>query len=195
MISNGPQEVTDRVVRDQWEGDHFTGLERSANGTLMENSRLTMLGYLAHKDGYDYKDTPKNGAPLSGYGAFTVKNAVINDMSKLPEQIHTSLTWDRGKEPTEHARFTIDTEIPVSFAVPRSPSQPRPNENTNGLLRQYFSQGNDFAGWSADALEIVPHSLKIRSRKILGSKTQTEFSTNNYPFPNKSLLQRAIKYR
>ena len=175
LISNRPPEVTDRAVPGHWEGDLLIGLERSAIGTLVERtSRLTMLVHLPREDGYDHKNTPKNGPPLSGYGAITMKNALTNDMSKLPEHLRRSLTWDRGKELSEHAQFTIGTGIPVFFADPRSPWQRGTNENTNGLLRQYFPKGTDFTRWSAEDLEAVAHSLNTRPRKTLGWKTPAE---------------------
>ncbi len=121
-----------------------------------------------------HKSTRKNGPALGGYGAVTMKNALSKSMSTLPEQLRRSLTWDRGKELSAHAQFTVETDIPVFFADPQSPWQRGTNENTNGLLRQYFPKGTDLARWSADEIEAVAHELNARPRKILGWKTPAE---------------------
>ncbi len=151
------------------------GLERSAIGTVVERtSRLTMLVHLPREEGYAFKESTKRGPSLSGYAAVTMKNVLTNYMSTLPEQVRKSLTWDRGKELSEHAKFTIETGIPVFFADPRSPWQRGTNENTNGLLRQYFPKGTDLTRWSAADLEAVAHALNTRPRKTLGWKTPAE---------------------
>jgi IS30 family transposase len=175
LISNRPPEVADRAVPGHWEGDLLIGLERSAIGTLVERtSRLTMLIHLPRAEGFEHKNTLKRGPALSGYAALTMKDALTDYMSTLPEQLRKSLTWDRGKELSEHAKFTIKTGIPVYFADPRSPWQRGTNENTNGLLRQYFPKGTDFTRWSADDLEAVAHALNTRPRKTLGWMTPAE---------------------
>jgi IS30 family transposase len=103
-----------------------------------------------------------------------MKDALANTMSTLPTQLTRSLTWDRGKEMSAHALFKVDTGIPVFFADPSSPWQRGTNENTNGLLRQYFPKGTDLACWSAEELEAVAHALNTRPRKSLGWKTPAE---------------------
>ena len=139
LISERPAEVADRAVPGHWEGDLLIGLERSAIGTIVERTtRFTMLVHLPREVGYRHKETPKNGPALAGYGAITMKNALANTMSTLPEQLARSVTWDRGKEMSAHAKFRVETGIPVFFADPQSPWQRGTNENTNGLLRQYF---------------------------------------------------------
>ena len=175
LISERPAEVEDRAVPGHWEGDLLIGLERSAVGTVVERTtRFTMLVHLPREEGYRHKETPKRGPALGGYGALTMKNALTNTMSTLPTQLARSLTWDRGKEMSAHAQFKVETGIPVFFADPSSPWQRGTNENTNGLLRQYFPKGTDLAVWSADDLEAVAHALNTRPRKALGWKTPAE---------------------
>jgi IS30 family transposase len=175
LISERPPEVEDRAVPGHWEGDLLIGLERSAVGTVVERTtRFTMLVHLPREEGYRHKETPKHGPALGGYGAITMKNALTNTMSTLPTQLARSLTWDRGKEMSAHAQFKVDTGIPVFFADPSSPWQRGTNENTNGLLRQYFPKGTDLSCWSAEDLEAVAHALNTRPRKTLGWKTPAE---------------------
>jgi IS30 family transposase len=175
MISERPAEADDRAVPGHWEGDLLIGLERSAIGTLVERTtRFTMLIHLPREEGYRHKQTVKNGPALAGYGAITMKNALASTITTLPEQLRRSLTWDRGKEMSAHAQFKIETGLPVFFADPQSPWQRGSNENTNGLLRQYFPKGTDLARWSADEIEAVAMTLNNRPRKILGWKTPAE---------------------
>jgi IS30 family transposase len=175
MISERPAEVEDRAVPGHWEGDLLIGLERSAIGTLVERTtRFTMLVHLPREDGYRHKQTPKNGPALAGYGAVTMKNALAATMSMLPEQLRRSLTWDRGKELSAHAAFKVETGIPVFFADPQSPWQRGTNENTNGLLRQYFPKGTDVSRWSAEEIAAVADTLNRRPRKTLAWKTPAE---------------------
>ncbi len=175
LISERPAEVEDRAVPGHWEGDLLIGLERSAIGTVVERTtRFTTLVHLPREKGYRHKQTPRNGPALGGYGAVAMKNALANTMSALPELMLRSLTWDRGKEMSAHAKFKIETGIPVFFADPQSPWQRGTNENTNGLLRQYFPKGTDLARWSAEELAAVALALNSRPRKTLGWKTPAE---------------------
>ncbi len=175
LISERPAEAEDRAVPGHWEGDLIIGLERSAIGTVVERAtRFTMLVHLPREEGYQHKETPRNGPALAGYGAVTMKNALANSMSALPAQLARSLTWDRGKELSAHAEFKVETGIPVFFADPHSPWQRGTNENTNGLLRQYFPKGTDLSRWSGEEIEAVSHALNTRPRKILGWKTPAE---------------------
>ena len=175
LLSERPAEVEDRAVPGHWEGDLLIGLERSAIGTVVERTtRFTTLVHLPREEGYRHKHTVKNGPALAGYGAITMKNALANTMSTLPEQMLRSLTWDRGKEMSAHAQFKIETGIPVFFADPQSPWQRGTNENTNGLLRQYFPKGTDLSRWSAEELQAVANALNTRPRKTLGWKTPAE---------------------
>ena len=103
-----------------------------------------------------------------------MKNALAATMSALPEQLRRSLTWDRGKELSAHVAVQVETDIPVFFADSRSPWQRGTNENTNGLLRQYFPKGTDLSRWNADDIEAVAATLNARPRKILGWKTPAE---------------------
>ncbi len=128
----------------------------------------------SREDGYGVIARTKNGPGLAGHGAVTMKNALASAMTTLPEQLRRSLTWDRGKELSQHAAFKIETGIPVFFADPQSPWQRGTNENTNGLLRQYFPKGTDIARWNAEQLEAVAHALNTRPRKTLGWKTPAE---------------------
>ena len=116
----------------------------------------------------------KNGPPLAGYGAIAMKNALAATITTLPGQLLRSLTWDRGKELSAHAEFKVETGIPVYFADPHSPWQRPTNENTNGLLRQYFPKGTNLARWSAEEIEAVATTLNSRPRKTLGWKTPAE---------------------
>jgi IS30 family transposase len=175
MISERPVEIEDRAIPGHWEGDLMIGLKRSAIGTLVERTtRFTMLIHLPREDGYGVIPRTKNGPALAGYGAITMKNALATTMSSLPQQLRRSLTWDRGKELSAHAEFTVETNIPVYFADPMSPWQRGTNENTNGLLRQYFPKGTDLSRWASDDLEAVAATINSRPRKILAWKTPAE---------------------
>ncbi len=114
-------------------------MERSAIGTVVERkTRYTLLVHLPREDGYRHKETPKNGPALAGYGAVTMKNALAETMSTLPEQLARSLTWDRGKEMSAHAQFKIETGIPVFFADPQSPWRRGTNETPTGFCANAF---------------------------------------------------------
>jgi IS30 family transposase len=182
MISERPAEADDRAVPGHWEGDLVIGLERSAIGTLVERTtRFTMLVHLPRQEGFGVIPRTKNGPPLAGYGAETMKNALAATIGALPEQLRRSLTWDRGKELSAHAQFTIETGVPVFFADPHSPWQRGTNENTNGLLRQYFPKGTDLSRWSADDIAAVAAALNARPRKTLGWKTPAEALNDHLP--------------
>src|SRR3954468_22336706 len=120
------------------------------------------------------KPHAKNGPSLGGYGAVAMNSALMASMTTLPEQLRKTLTWDRGKELSGHAQFALETGTRVFFADPHSPWQRPSNENTNGLLRQYFPKGTDLSRWSAEDLEAVAHALNNRPRKILDWKTPVE---------------------
>lgn len=180
MISKRPAEVEDRALPGHWEGDLIIGLNRSAIGTLVErSSRFTMLVHLPREVGYGLTPRVKNGPALAGYGAVTMTDALQRTVAGLPVQLWRSLTWDRGKELSDHARFTIESGVKVFFADPHSPWQRGTNENTNGLLRQYFPKGTDLSRWGAQEIEAVAHILNTRPRKTLGWKTPAE-ALNEY---------------
>ena len=180
MISSRPAEAEDRAVPGHWEGDLIIGLDRSAIGTLVERtSRFTMLVHLPREKGYGQTPRTKNGPALAGYGAITMANALKRTVSTLPAQLWQSLTWDRGKELSDHARFTIESGVKVYFADPHSPWQRGTNENTNGLLRQYFPKGTDLSRWSEDEVQAVARTLNNRPRKTLGWRTPAE-ALNDY---------------
>ena len=175
MISERPDEAEDRSVPGHWEGDLIIGLNRSAIGTVVDRTtRFTKLIHLPREQGYGTIPRTKNGPPLAGYGAITMKNALAASMTSLPAQLARSLTWDRGKELSAHVAFTLETGIPVFFADPHSPWQRGTNENTNGLLRQYFPKGTDLARWSNNDLEAVAAELNSRPRKVLHWRTPAE---------------------
>ncbi|SFU01226.1 Transposase and inactivated derivatives, IS30 family [Geodermatophilus amargosae] len=175
LISERPAEADDRAMPGHWEGDLIIGLQRSAIGTLVERTtRFTLLVHLPREDGWGLASRTKNGPALAGYGAVTMKNALASTITILPEELRRSLTWDRGKELSQHARFTVETGVPVYFADPHSPWQRGSNENTNGLLRQYFPKGTDLSRWSAEEINAVAHALNTRPRKTLGWRTPAE---------------------
>ena len=175
MISQRPAEVADRAVPGHWDRDLVIGLKRSAIGTLVERTtRFTMLVHLPREDGYGVIARTNNGPALAGYGAITMKDALAASMTTLPEQLRRSLTWDRGKELSAHVEFTVETNIAVYFADPRSPWQRGTNENTNGLLRQYFPNRTDLSRWTAREIDAVAHTLNTRPRKTLGWRTPAE---------------------
>ena len=133
MISERPAEVEDRAVPGHWEGDLIIGLEHSAIGTLVEpTTRFTMLVHLPRDDGYGTVPRVKNGPPLAGYGAIVMKDALAATITTLPDHLRRTLTWDRGKELSQHAAFKVQTGVAVYFADPHSPWQRGTNENTNG---------------------------------------------------------------
>lgn len=175
LISERPPEAEDRAVPGHWEGDLIIGLERSAIGTLVERTtRFTTLVHLPREDGYGTVKPTKNGPALGGYGAMSMKRALASTITRLPENMRRSLTWDRGKELSQHAAFTVETGVAVYFADPHSPWQRGTNENTNGLLRQYFPKGTDLSRWSADELEAVACTMNARPRRVLDWRTPAE---------------------
>jgi IS30 family transposase len=175
MISERPAEVADRAVPGHWEGDLIIGLNKSAIGTLVERTtRFTMLLRLPPMEGHGTEPRVKNGPPLAGHGAEAVRDAIADQIMVLPEHLRRSLTWDQGSELAQHVQLRIDTGLAIYFADPHSPWQRGTNENTNGLLRQYFPKGTDLARHSRDELDAVALSLNTRPRKTLGWKTPAE---------------------
>ena len=175
VLSERPAEAADRAVPGHWEGDLIIGTGRSAIGTLVErSSRSTLLVHLPRLEGWGEQPHVKNGPSLGGYGAVAMNAALTVSMSQLPGQLRKTLTWDRGKELSGHAQFALDTGTKVFFADPHSPWQRPTNENTNGLLRQYFPKGTDLSRWSIEDLEAVALAVNNRPRKTLGWKTPAE---------------------
>ena len=156
-IRERPAEVEDRAVPGHWEGDLLCGSNNSQIATLVErHSRLVMLVRVPSKD------------------TKTVIDALIKQAHKLPRELYKSLTWDRGKEVADHQRFSLDTGIKVYFCDPQSPWQRGSNENTNGLLRQYFPKGMDLSNVHQNRLNAVARRLNERPRKTLQYRTPAE---------------------
>lgn len=158
MISERPPEVADRAVPGHWEGDLLLGTRTSAIATLVE--RQTRYCQLI--------------ALPDGARAESVRRALAKSITTLPEQLRCSLTWDQGLEMAEHKRFSIDSGVEVYFCDPHSPWQRGSNENTNGLLRQYFPKGKSLAGITQAQLDEVAAKLNRRPRKTLGFMTPAE---------------------
>jgi IS30 family transposase len=174
MISERPAEAEDRAVPGHWEGDLILGLGSSAIGTLVERStRFTMLLHLPRMPEHG-QPRVHNGPALAGHGAQAVRDAIASSITTLPEQLRRSLTWDQGAEMAQHAQLRIDTGLAIYFCDPHSPWQRGTNENTNGLLRQYFPKGTDLSQHAPTELDAVAAALNSRPRKTLGYKTPAE---------------------
>ncbi|MGY4430770.1 IS30 family transposase [Bradyrhizobium sp. F1.13.1] len=175
MISQRPAEATDRAVPGHWEGDLILGLGSSAIGTLVERTtRFTMLLHLPRLMGHGEAPRIKNGPALAGHGAEAVRDAITRTIITLPQELRRSLTWDQGAEMAQHDRLKIDAGVQVYFCDPQSPWQRGTNENTNGLLRQYFPKGTDLSVHSVHDITAVAAVLNARPRKTLGWKTPAE---------------------
>jgi len=175
LISERPATVDDRAIPGHWEGDLILGLASSAIGTLVERTtRFTMLLHLPPLPGHGNQPRDKHGPALAGHGAEAVRDAITQAMSSLPEQLRRSLTWDQGAEMSQHAQLAIDSGLKVYFCDPRSPWQRGTNENTNGLLRQYFPKGTDLGIHRPSELHAVALALNTRPRKTLSWRTPAE---------------------
>jgi len=180
LISRRPAEADDRAVPGHWEGDLIIGEHATAIGTLVERTtRFTLLLHLPPMPGYRTTARTSNGPALCGHGAEAVRDAIAAKIITLPEQLRRSLTWDQGTEMARHAQLKTQTRMPVYFCPPHSPWLRGTNENTNGLLRQYFPKGTDLARHSPADLDAVAHTLNTRPRKTLGYRTPAE-ALNDY---------------
>ena len=156
-IRERPASVDDRAVPGHWEGDLLSGSANSYIVTLVErHTRYVMLAKIPSRD------------------TQTVVSALIKQAKKLPDELYKSLTWDRGKELTDHKRFTMATNIAVYFCDPQSPWQRGSNENTNRLLRQYFPKGTDLSAHSQARLNYIARELNERPRMTLGYQSPAE---------------------
>ena len=175
MISERPAEADDRAVPGHWEGDLILGAESSAIGTVVERTtRLLQLLHLPRMDGHGQQPAVKGGPALAGHGAQAVRDAITVQFADLSQQLARSLTWDQGAEMAEHAQLRIDSGLDIYFCDPQSPWQRGSNENTNGLLRQYFPKGTDLSRYTRQDLDAVAHALNTRPRKTLGWQTPAE---------------------
>jgi IS30 family transposase len=157
MISERPADVEDRAVPGHWEGDLIMGTRKTSIGTLVErHSRYVMLFH------------PQDNT------AESVRVALTETVKQLPDHLWKSLTWDQGKEMAQHATFTVDTGVQVYFCDPKSPWQRGSNENTNGLLRQYFPKGTDLSKHTQADLDQAAYSLNTRPRQTLGGMTPSD---------------------
>jgi IS30 family transposase len=136
-----------------------------------------MLLHLPRMEGYEMGVRDKHGPALAGHGAEAVRDAITRTIGKLPARLRRSLTWDQGVEMAQHAQLKLDTKIAVYFCDPQSPWQRGSNENTNGLLRQYFPKGTDLCAHSEEELEAVAAALNERPRKTLGWRSPAEAFT------------------
>lgn len=187
LIDQRPKNVEARDTPGHWEGDLIIGLESSAIGTLVERStRFTMLLHLPRMAEHG-KAREKNGLALAGYGAYAVRMAITDAMLPLPPGMRQSLTWDQGAEMAQHVRVKEATGMQIYFCEPRSPWQRGTNENTNGLLRQYFPKGTDLGRYSAQDLAAVTVALNNRPRKVLGCRTPAEVFAHHLSCANSSV--------
>ena len=165
MISQRPAEAADRAVPGHWEGDLIIGKDSaSAIGTLVE--RATRFVLLLH--------LPARTDGIPDHGAVAVAEAMVTKMAELPEHLLRTLTWDQGTEMTNHAQIAAATGLDIYFCDPHSPWQRGSNENTNGLLRQYFPKGTDLSFWGPGYLDMVAAEINNRPRKTLGWRTPAE---------------------
>jgi IS30 family transposase len=174
LLSQRPAEAADRAVPGHWEGDLIVGLGSSAIGTLVDRTtRFTLLLHLPRLPGHGEPRT-KNGPALAGHGAEAVRAAIASTMATLPAPLRRSLTWDQGTEMAQHVQLRLDTGLPIFFCDPHSPWQRGTNENTNGLLRQFFPKGTDLSTHSVEDLAAIAAALNSRPRKVLAWKTPAE---------------------
>lgn len=175
LISARPAEIEDRAVPGHWEGDLILGLQSSAIGTLVERTtRFTLLLHPPPMPQRVGQARQKNGPALAGHGAEAVRDAIAQTIVTIPAHLRHSLTWDQGAEMAQHAQLRIDAGLQIYFCDPHSPWPRATNENTNGLLRQYFPKGTDFSLVTRHELDAIAHTLNTRPRKAFHWRTPAE---------------------
>ena len=194
LISERPAEAEDRAVPGHWEGDLIIGLQRSAIGTLVERTHeVHDAGPLAARGGLRRDPRTKNGPALAGYGAITMKNALAADDHHAARTAAPVADLGPRQRVVRARTFKVETGVPVFFADPHSPWQRGTNENTNGLLRQYFPKGTDLSRWSDDEIQAVaPRSTADRERPSAG-RPQPKHSTNSYGYSNQPVVRRSVE--
>ena len=195
-ISQRPAEAADRAVPGPLgrRPDHRAWRSQRSGRWSNARSRYTMLLHLPRMDGFGTSPRIKNGPPLAGHGAAAVRNAITAQIGALPDQLRRSLTWDQGGELAQHVQLKIDAGIDVYFCDPHSPWQRPSNENTNGLLRQYFPKGTDLSRWTRHELDAVVTTLNARPRKTPRlAHPRRGLPPSSYPHHHKPVLHRPLE--
>ncbi|BEL07227.1 IS30-like element ISMsm8 family transposase [Actinoplanes sichuanensis] len=194
LISERPAEADDRAVPGHWEGDLIIGLQRSAIGTLVERStRFTMLIHLPREEGWGVIPRTKNGPPLAGYGAVTMSRALAATITTLPQQLWRSLTWDRGKELSAHAAFTVETGVPVSSPSRTVPGSAAPTRTPTDCCASTSRKAPTYPdGLPKRSTRSLTHSTAGHGKHSAG-RLPPKPSTNIYDHFNRTVLRRPVE--